>query len=209
MKSFKTPNGTELPILNLKGKDYLQVMHRIQWFREVHPDWRIDTEFTQLSDKHAITKATIRDQNGNAMASAHKREDAGHFPDFSEKSETGAIGRALALCGYGTQFCADEMDEGGRIVDSPAPSVKQNVHAAIANQPGHEDGDPHYHGPWKFKTGTFKHRTPEEVPVKELKKWIDYWDKQEVTGKSVTGALREDLDHAIEHITAIERMEIA
>src|SRR5262249_10461456 len=26
----------------------------------------------------------------------------------------------LALIGYGTQFCADELDEGDRIVDSPA-----------------------------------------------------------------------------------------
>src|SRR5690606_32778738 len=28
-------------------------------------------------------------------------------------------GRALALIGFGTQFCADELDEGERIVDAP------------------------------------------------------------------------------------------
>jgi hypothetical protein len=39
-----------------------------------------------------------------------------------EKAETGAIGRALALIGYGTQF-APEMDEEDRIVDSPVIPV--------------------------------------------------------------------------------------
>jgi hypothetical protein len=34
------------------------------------------------------------------------------------KAETKAVGRALAMLGYGTQF-APEMDEGERIVDSP------------------------------------------------------------------------------------------
>ena len=35
-----------------------------------------------------------------------------------EKAETKAVGRALAMLGYGTQF-APELDEGERIVDSP------------------------------------------------------------------------------------------
>jgi ssDNA-binding Zn-finger/Zn-ribbon topoisomerase 1 len=41
------------------------------------------------------------------------------FGDFIEKAETKAVGRALAMLGYGTQFAADELDEGQRIVDSP------------------------------------------------------------------------------------------
>jgi ribosomal protein S27AE len=35
-----------------------------------------------------------------------------------EKAETGSVGRALSLCGYGTQF-ASELEEGQRIVDAP------------------------------------------------------------------------------------------
>ena len=37
-----------------------------------------------------------------------------------EKAETGSIGRALAYCGYGTQFAASELEEAPeRPVDAP------------------------------------------------------------------------------------------
>lgn len=115
---MKTAKGTELPIIQLKGKDYLQVAHRLVWFREEKPEWSIETEFLQITDLHSIAKATIRNEQGRIIATGHKREDAKHFADHNEKSETGAIGRALALCGFGTQFAPD-LDEEHRIVDSP------------------------------------------------------------------------------------------
>lgn len=127
---FKTKNGTELPILNLKGKPYLQVAHRIQWFREEHPEGRIETNFliplTETS-MIAVCKAKIYDGEQKLLAEATKREDMKHFQDFIEKCETGAIGRALALCGYGTQFAEPDFDEvsSGRLVDSPILPAKK------------------------------------------------------------------------------------
>lgn len=118
-KTYKTKAGVELPILALKGKDYLQVAHRIVWFREERPTWSIETSFLQLTPEVAIASATIKDEAGRVVAMGHKSETPKGFPDFIEKAETGAIGRALALCGYGTQFCADELDEGERLADSP------------------------------------------------------------------------------------------
>lgn len=115
---MKTPKGTELPILNLKGKDYLMVAHRLVWFREERPEWSIETEFKELTLEFAIAFAKIRDEQGRVIATAHKREDQKHFPDYTEKAETGAIGRALAYCGFGTQF-APELHEDERIVDAP------------------------------------------------------------------------------------------
>jgi hypothetical protein len=56
-------------------------------------------------------------------ATAHGSETFKDFTDFLEKAETKALGRALAMVGYGTQF-TDEMDEGGRIADSPVDSPK-------------------------------------------------------------------------------------
>lgn len=123
MKTFKTNKGTELPILNMKGKDYLQVAQRLVWFREEKPEYHISTEPVQLTDTYSVFKATICDLNGRILATGHKREDKAHFTDFMEKSETGAIGRALACLGYGTQF-APEIDEGERIVDSPIEKVE-------------------------------------------------------------------------------------
>jgi hypothetical protein len=122
MKTFKTAKGTALPLIDMKGKDYLQVAQRLVWFREELPKWRIETELFRLEEKYAIAKATIRNESGDIMATAHKREDAGHFGDFIEKAETGALGRCLAYVGYGTQFCADELDEAQRIVDAPIES---------------------------------------------------------------------------------------
>lgn len=121
MKTFKTPKGTELPFLNLKGKDYLQVMHRLVWFREEKSDWTIETEFLQLTDKVAIAKATVKDASGRIIATGTKKENMEHFADFTEKAESGAVGRALAFLGYGTSF-AQELEEGhDRLADSPAP----------------------------------------------------------------------------------------
>ncbi len=125
MKTFKTQKGTELPFLNLKGKDYLQVAHRLVWFREEYPEGSITTEFVKLEETYAIAKARIFFDGGSLMAVAHGREDAKHFPDFIEKAETKAIGRALALCGFGTQF-APELDEEDRLADSPTIRPRLN-----------------------------------------------------------------------------------
>lgn len=135
MRNFKTTKGTELPLLNLRGREYLEVKYRLVWFREDHPDWSIETELISVTDVSAYARATIRDEKGRIIATSHKFESVQGFPDFIEKAETGAIGRALALIGYGTQFCADELDEGSRIVDAPVPA-RANRNA------GHDDETP-------------------------------------------------------------------
>lgn len=119
MKTWKTPKGTDLILIQLKGKDYLQVAQRLIWFREERPLWSIKTEFLLLEEDVAIAKAEILDESGRIISTGHKREDKQHFADHLEKAEAGAIGRALAYIGYGTQFCAEDLDEGGRIVDAP------------------------------------------------------------------------------------------
>ena len=112
--------------INLKGKQYLPVAPRIAWFREEHQDWTIMTyAVPELSGIDYCTfAAEIHDSSGRLIAKAHKTEHEKHFADYREKAETGAIGRALALCGYGTLF-AQELEEpitpagDMRIVDTP------------------------------------------------------------------------------------------
>ena len=114
--------------INLKGKQYLPVAARIAWFREDHADWTINTyAVPDLSGADYVTfAAEILDGDGRLIAKAHKTEHEKHFADYREKAETGAIGRALALCGYGTLF-AQELEEpitpagDMRIVDTPQP----------------------------------------------------------------------------------------
>lgn len=109
-------------LMDLKGKMYLQVMWRLVWFRDEKPLWSIDTKLEQLSDNHAVFSAKISDENGVQKASGYGSESSKDFRDFIEKAETKAIGRALAMLGYGTQF-APELEEGERIVDSPVPKA--------------------------------------------------------------------------------------
>lgn len=113
-------------LIDLKGKDYLQVMWRLVWFREEKPAWCIDTRLEQLTENHAVFSAKISDENGVQKASGYGSESIKDFRDFIEKAETKAIGRALAMLGYGTQF-APELDEGERIVDSPATRRKASA----------------------------------------------------------------------------------
>lgn len=122
-KTFKTPKGTELPLLELQGKPYLQVAHRLVWFREEHPLWTIETEQLTVDQERAIFLARIKDEGGRLIATATKHETKAGFQDFIEKAETGAVGRALAMCGYGTQF-APELEEGDRLADSPTTPAK-------------------------------------------------------------------------------------
>lgn len=139
------PNDHLMHIKSKNGSaDYLAVQWRLVWFRSVCPEGTIETEVihldldreteeesyawnkqTQRSEKivkrapgFAVFRAVVKDGKGG-VAMGTKSEKAASFPDYIEKAETGAIGRALAALGYGTQFTGDEFDERHRIVDAP------------------------------------------------------------------------------------------
>src|SRR6266567_1277454 len=71
---------------------------------------------------YARYRAVVTDGNGG-RATGTKSECAASFPDYIEKAETGAIGRALAGLGFGTQF-APELNEEHRIVDAPVERIQ-------------------------------------------------------------------------------------
>lgn len=134
-------------LIQIKGRngvsDYLPVQWRLVWLRSVYPNAVVETEMLHLdldreveatsdawneekqrtekivkrSQGLAIFKAVARDGLGG-VGTGTKSETAANFPDFIEAAETGAIGRALAALGFGTQF-APELQEEHRIVDSP------------------------------------------------------------------------------------------
>jgi hypothetical protein len=135
-------------LIQLKSKngaaDYLPVQWRLVWFRTLCPEGTVETEMVHLdlnreteeeiyawnsetrrSEKttkrangFVVFRAAIKDGKGGS-ATATKSEKAASFPDYIEKAETGAVGRALAMLGYGTQFTGDELNEEHRIVDAP------------------------------------------------------------------------------------------
>jgi hypothetical protein len=105
------------------GKKYLPVAARLVWFREEKPDWGIVTTPLDINmeRQYCIFQAQVFDSNGKVIATGTKVETAKGFPDYVEKAETGAVGRALAMVGYGTQF-APELEEGDRLADAPQGS---------------------------------------------------------------------------------------
>jgi len=144
------PNEHVVQIKTKDGfRDYLPVQWRLVWFRSLCPEGVVETEMLHLDPereteeeidtwneeknqyekvvKHAkgfvVFRAVVKDGKGGT-GTGTKSEKAVSFPDFIEKAETGAIGRALAVLGFGTQFTGDELDEEHRIVDSP---VKRSV----------------------------------------------------------------------------------
>ncbi len=150
-------------LIQIKGRnglsDYLPVQWRLVWFRSQYPNGSIETELLHLdlerdveafaevwneekqqSEKIvkqnkgiAIFKATARDGLGG-IGTGTKSETAANFPDFIEAAETGAIGRALASLGFGTQF-APELQEEHRIVDSPVTRTNAPANGHRATPP--------------------------------------------------------------------------
>lgn len=204
MRKLTTKKGTELPLVNLQGKDYLQVAHRLVWFREEHPDWTIETELVFQNDQSALGKATIKTAEGRVVATAHKEESAKDFPrGHREKAETGAIGRALALCGYGTQF-EPELDEGSRVVDSPLQSPGR----IFPDQPGENDG---IQGDrvWTFSFGKWARKTVEQVynefGGEALMSYCNYLDTNaEKTGKLLSAAATDAIKQIEDFLGAME-----
>lgn len=120
-------------LLSLKGKSYLPVYARIAAFRDVHDidqGWGIRT--FQLAgspaEQFATFHAEITDPEGRVVGSGTKSEDVKGFPDFAEKAETGAIGRALATAGFGTLYATD-FDEGSRLADAPVAAPRSRAPA--------------------------------------------------------------------------------
>ncbi len=181
------------PLIQLKGKDYLEVKWRVVWFRKEHPDWTIETE-VQPQNGSCLSKATIKDTSGRVISTAHKYEDKQGFGDYIEKSETGAIGRALALIGYGTQF-AVEIEEGQRIVDAP---IVRADHAT--NRSSYDSSDA---GDFEIPYGKNKGKKIKEVMLQVLDSDLNYWVKKlEEKGEPPKGKLADYLNAIQAYITS-------
>lgn len=143
-------------VMNFKGKEYLTVAGRLLLFRAAHPDWTIKTQLVAFRlqpevnlPPFALFRAEILSEDGRLIASAHKFEDVKGFPEFLEKGETGSIGRALAMAGFGAES-SDEFEETGKVVDGPTSetpevvasrnALKQSVRLfkMLATQRGHD-----------------------------------------------------------------------
>jgi hypothetical protein len=123
-------------LMNLKGKDYLNVQNRLIWFIRdqraliaaglATAPYIVRNELVEQDREAgwAHFKTYVRDVLGNE-ATMYGSESAKDFPDYAEKAATKSLGRALLALGYGAGS-APELDEGERVVDSPVARPNLN-----------------------------------------------------------------------------------
>lgn len=117
-------------LTKLKGADYLEVKWRLVWFRDQWPNGIMETEPVEITDDVAIfrAKVTAIDENGVVRGSAtgYKTCTPSQFKfGYVEKAETGALGRALACLGFGTQFEPEFDEDEDFIADAPVKAAPQ------------------------------------------------------------------------------------
>lgn len=97
--------------------DYMLVPGRVKWFRDENGKaGSIETTFSALG---ALTIATARVSiDGVLVATGSATLQSFNGRDI-EKTETAAVGRALAFAGYGTQFSGDDINDEDYLSDNP------------------------------------------------------------------------------------------
>jgi len=128
----RLPESLRKFLIRVQGNRlYLPTQVRIVWFREECPEWSIETKTVEgsLAEGYAVVKAIVRNPEGRIIAEGQKSETHKDFPaGFIEKAETGAIGRALAVAGFGSIYAAelDELGDTEHVADAP---VQRPVHS--------------------------------------------------------------------------------
>lgn len=100
---------------DIKGKSYAMVNERIKAFRMVHPGGLIETRMLSDEAGKCVFRAEVRDKNGCILGTGHayEREEMGNInrTSYIENCETSAIGRALAMCGFGIDVSIASYEE--------------------------------------------------------------------------------------------------
>lgn len=101
--------------LPIKGKNYAEVNQRIYAFRSICPNGAIKTEMLSNIDGVCVFKATIEDETGKILATgtAYEREGSNNInrTSYIENCETSAVGRALGMCGIGSEASVASAEE--------------------------------------------------------------------------------------------------
>lgn len=107
-------------LIIIDGGAYLPTQWRLVWFREQHPNGRIETTIAHTDEQRVIVHAAVATDSATATGFGSATWDA-QYPAI-ESAETKAIGRALAALGFGTQFAGTEFRDSATLADSPVRS---------------------------------------------------------------------------------------
>lgn len=129
---------TELKGIDIKGKLYVEVNERVNYFRTEpkYDGWAIETELCSLNEGVCIIKATIKDPGGIVKATGYAYEKEGstfiNKTSYIENAETSAVGRALGFLGIGikTSIASAEEVLNAQLNQGSMEKPKQNENSA-------------------------------------------------------------------------------
>lgn len=101
--------------IDIKGKEYVPVNERIIAFRQMHPEWSIQTNIYELKEGFVLMQTRIFDEEGKvkSTAYAYEKEDSSFInrTSYIENCETSAVGRALGFLGIGVDTSIASFEE--------------------------------------------------------------------------------------------------
>lgn len=118
-----TARKKDTGVVDIHGKDYLTVAHRMQVFRAENPGFSIVTSVLSVDDTSVLMRAEIRDAADRIVSTGHAEEvrasSSINRSAALENAETSAVGRALSFYRYaGTEIAS--ADEIAAAINRPA-----------------------------------------------------------------------------------------
>jgi hypothetical protein len=107
---------------DIKGKAYAEVNQRIKAFRMVYPNGSIATELLSNENGVCVFKASVFDNETLLLGTGHAYEkESSSFinkTSYIENCETSAVGRALAMAGFGIDTSISSAEEVGNAINN-------------------------------------------------------------------------------------------
>lgn len=103
-------------IVSIHGKDYATVAHRLQCFRELHPEGHIITTLESDDGKTIVMKTEVYFSEYEKPAATGWAEEVRGSSNINktsalENTETSSVGRALGFAGFGSAEYIASADE--------------------------------------------------------------------------------------------------
>lgn len=119
----------KLKTINLKGREYVQVDTRVEYFNQTYPNGCITTSYTRQDGSGYIFQAKVTPdmEKPNRFFTGHSYGEVGREKAM-EKLETVAVGRALAFMGIGIVegiASADEIHKYQETKGRPYPAQRK------------------------------------------------------------------------------------
>ena len=107
-----------VPTISIHGKNYVMVKDRIALFYDTYPHGCIQTEIIDYKDGHWIVKAICYpepQERPETFYTGHAHESQGstqiNQTSALENCETSAVGRCLAMAGFGSEESIASAEE--------------------------------------------------------------------------------------------------